>query len=78
MLRWISLMARHGGDGGPMVWYTPQFFIWLRSHTFMIEDFPYAGVNFRGDLDTSLPRGTDWDTSSKRSHFEFLCYLIFI
>ena len=62
-------MARHGDDGGPVVHYT-ELFIWLKNQIFMIEYFTYAGVDFRGDLDTSLPPGAQWDAIGKESNFE--------
>ena len=51
----VSLMARHGGDGGPIVRYTPWFLVWLRIQISMIEDLPYVGMDYRGDLDMALP-----------------------
>ena len=27
----------------------------------MVEDWPYAGTDFIGDLDLPLPEGEDWD-----------------
>jgi len=29
----------------------------------MIEDYPYAGMDFQGDLDLVLPEGAHWDIS---------------
>lgn len=57
MMRWVALMAHHGGDG-PVVRYTAKFFDWLGQHIVLIEDFSYVGMDYRGDLDIPLLDGT--------------------
>ena len=42
----------------------------------MIEDFPYAWVDFGGDPNTLLPPGTQWDALGKRSHFEVFFFFL--
>ena len=32
----------------------------------MIEDYPYAGMNFTGDLELVLPPGTQWGLDGKK------------
>jgi len=34
-----------------------------------MEDWPYSGTNFRGDLDMLLPDGEDFDDEGKKSFF---------
>ena len=65
-------MACHGGDGSSVVRFTPTYFMWLRNHVFTIEDFPYVGMDYRGDPETSLPPGAQWDESSKGIILMFL------
>lgn len=43
MLKWVTLMIRHGGGEGPTVRFTPNFFEWLENHIIMIKYFLYAG-----------------------------------
>jgi len=49
-------MDHHGGDG-LVVKYTLEFFVWLGQQIIMIEDFPYVGMDYRGDLYIPLPAG---------------------
>lgn len=70
MVCWVALMARHGGDDSLVVWFTPAYFMWLQNQVFPIEDFPYAGIHFIGDLELSLPPGAQWDESATLRRFE--------
>jgi hypothetical protein len=56
MLRWCQLMARH--VAGPIVRYDDRFFDWLQGQVVMVEDYAYAGLDFRGDPDLILPEDT--------------------
>ena len=56
MLRWVELMARTGG-GRVKRKYDARFFHWLDDQILMIEDYAYAGTDFRGDPDLPLPPG---------------------
>ena len=46
MLRWVEIMARIGG-GGAKVKFEAPFFHWLSDQILMIEDYAYAGTDFR-------------------------------
>ena len=61
-----------------MAW-RPEFFIWLRRQLIVVEDWPYAGTDFTGDLDLLLPEGEDWDEELGKNSFCFdvFMYLIF-
>jgi hypothetical protein len=37
----------------------------LENQVFSIQDFPYAGMDYRGDPDMALPPGEQWDESGK-------------
>ena len=41
--------------------WRPEFFGWLRRQLIVVEDWPYAGINFTGDPDIPLPDGEDCD-----------------
>ena len=43
------------------------FFEWWDSQIPMIEDYPYVGMDFRGDEDLVLPVGAHWDQLGKIS-----------
>ena len=60
MLRWIYVMAHHGGRGSKVV-YESLFFHWLRNQLLMIEDYAYEGAELCEDPDLPLPEGEEWD-----------------
>ena len=47
---------------------------WLDRQVIFIEDWPYAGIDFRGDPDMPLPVGEQWDDGGKTLDL----FLIFI
>ena len=49
MVRSVALMARHGIEGAEIVRFPSSYFRWLDRQIFVIEDFPYVGIDFRGD-----------------------------
>jgi hypothetical protein len=42
-----------------------DFFAWWRRQIVMVEDYPYARMDFRGSADLVLPEGAQWDASGK-------------
>ena len=53
--RWAHVMPR--GGGGRLVSWGALFLEWLECQTIFVEDWPYAGMDFRGDPDMQLPTG---------------------
>ena len=66
MSRWVDAMAGQHNGGGPRVTYGPTFFRWLRSQLLMVEDYTYAGTNFREDPDLPLLDGVEMDDRGKK------------
>jgi hypothetical protein len=60
---WTSLSPRLGSDSE---FKFGDFFAWLRCQLIVIEDFPYARVDFWGSMDLVLPVGEDWDASGEK------------
>ena len=56
MLRWVMVMARTRVGKGKVNFKSP-FFQWLSDHIIMVENYAYAGTNFRGYPDLPLPPG---------------------
>ena len=54
MLRWVRIMA-HTGAGRGKVKFRAPFFQWISDQILMIEDYAYAGIDFRGDPDLPVP-----------------------
>jgi hypothetical protein len=57
-------MTRH--VTGPIVRYDDRFFDSLQGQVLMIEDYPYAGLEFHGDPDLSLPEDAQWGDIGKK------------
>ena len=61
--RWAHVMPQ-GGGGRPVAWGI-YFQAWLERQTIFVEDWPYAGMDFRGDPDMLLLAGEQWDDGDK-------------
>ena len=70
MLRWVYVMARHGGRGSKVV-YKTVFFHWLRNQLLMIEDYGYEGPKFYEGLELPLPKGEDWYDQGKKDAINY-------
>ena len=66
--------------------YPTDFFPWWRRWIIAIDDYPYAEIDFQGDLDMPLPLGASYGDIGNESQtlffnfFEllnFLCFLIY-
>ena len=56
MLRWVEVMARHGG-GRPTIKYGAPLFCSLRNQLLMIKDCAYAGTDLCRDPELALLKG---------------------
>ena len=65
LMRWVAVMARHPEEGSNIVRFPHEYFHWLENQAFAIQDFPYAGMDYRGDQDMALPPGEQWDDLGK-------------
>ena len=45
---------------------TIVFFYWLQGQVVMVEDYAYAGLDFRGDPDLVLPEDAQWGNIGKK------------
>jgi hypothetical protein len=58
--RWSSFLVRHGGGEGSHYFTVQAAQIW-RQMPQVILQYPYAGVDFRGDPNMVLPPGEVFD-----------------
>ena len=56
-------MGRHAGQS-PVVFST-TFFTWFKRQIVAIDEYAYAGVDFRGDPDLVLLEGAQWGAIGK-------------
>jgi hypothetical protein len=74
--RWARVMPR--GGGGRSVSWGLCFREWLESQVIFVEDWPYAGIDFRGDPDMPLPAGEQWDDGGMTLDFFIFVYMMFL
>ena len=74
MLKWVTLMACHGGGEGPMIRYTPEFFESLENKIIVIKDFLYVCMDYTSDPYMTLLAGMYWVNLSKNSNFGFFFF----
>jgi hypothetical protein len=70
---WCDLMSQH--LAGPIIKYNDTFFYWLEPQILMIDDYAYARLDFRHDLDLVLPEGSHWGDLGKIFFFSFMVFL---
>ena len=63
--RWVDMMKRLGGSEVPQTTWHDEFFLWWGEHIIAVDDYPYAGMDFRGDPDLLLPPGAAWGAVGK-------------
>jgi hypothetical protein len=74
MAQWIEVMRRQGG-GRVSTPYNDDFFFWWRRQVISLDDYPYAGIDFRGDPDMPLPPGATYgDIGNKFLNISFFLY----
>ena len=56
-------MARNVGQ--LQVSSSDTFFEWFNHQQMVYAEYPYAGMDFRGDLDLVLPAGEQWGVIGK-------------
>ena len=61
MLKWLGLLIQLGGGRQPH--FLEDFFSRLDQDILVVDDYGYAGIDFRHDPDLVLPEGEDWDAS---------------
>ena len=80
-LRWADAMRRLGG-GRVSNPYLADFFPWWQRQIVAIDDYPYAGIDFRGDPDMPQPLGSTYGYIGNVSRpslkkFELLNFFVF-
>lgn len=74
MRRWTQLWYHL--EGGPPRHYDEDFFDWWTHVTFCVNEYCYANMDYRGDLDLPLPMDAQWGTLVCFQFF-FFVYMIF-
>ena len=54
-------MKHLGGRDVSRTDFDDDFFSWWEQQIIILDDYPYAGMDFRGDPDMGLPSGDAWD-----------------
>ena len=67
---WADVMHRLGG-GRVSNAYPADFFPWWWRQIVAIDEYPYAGIDFRGDPDMPLPPGSAYGDIGNESQPSF-------
>ena len=70
-------MKRLGGSEVPRTTWDDEFFLWWIEQIIAVDDYPYAGMDFRGDPVLVLPPDAAWGAVGKFLQ-KFLTYMIFL
>jgi hypothetical protein len=74
---WIEVMRRQGGCRVATP-YNDDFFLWWWRQIIALDEYPYARIDFRGDLDMPLPPGNAYGAIGKSFYiFHFFCIFVF-
>ena len=82
MQRWVDHMSRHAGQSH--ISFYDTLFGWFDRQEMVYSNYPYAGMDFRGDPDLVLPAGEQWGAIGKFFdhipiyNFSFIMSLCFI
>ena len=63
--RWGEIFLCHRGGDIVQSVYDDDFYTWWEQQLPALEQFPYAGLDFRGDPDLILPPGAIWGDMGK-------------
>ena len=63
MQQWVDHMARHAGQS--KITFIDAFFRWFERQDMAFSEYPYIGMDFRGDPDLVLPDGEQWGDLGK-------------
>ena len=76
-----DMMKKLGGSEVPRTTWYDELFQWWREQIITVDEYPYAGMDFRGDPDLVLPPGEAWGAVGKfaifylYNFFEFFQYV---
>jgi hypothetical protein len=69
-------MRRQGG-GRVATPYNDDFFFWWRRQIIALDDYPYVGIDFRGDPHMPLPPRATYGTIGKQ-YFLYISFFVFL
>jgi hypothetical protein len=73
MVQWTEMMRWQGGGRVPTP-YNDDFFHWWRRQIISLDDYPYAGIDFKGDPDMPLPPGTTYRDIGMSNFFKYFIF----
>ena len=58
--------------------YNNEFFFWWSHQVMALADYPYGGIDFRGDPDMPLPPGSTYGDISMQNFLTISFFCIFV
>ncbi|MCY6524802.1 hypothetical protein, partial [Actinobacillus pleuropneumoniae] len=75
MQRWVDFMAKLAGQS--QISFSDAFFEWFDRQEMFYAEYPYVGMDFRGDPNLVLPAGEQWGAIGKISdHITVYCFCL--
>jgi len=68
MARWTEVMRWLGGGRVPTP-YNDEFYFWWCWQMIALDDYPYVGIDFKGDMDMQLPPGSSYGDIGMKHFF---------
>ena len=77
MAWWIEVM-RCQGDVKVLTSYNNEFLFWCSRQVMALKEYPYAWIDFRGDLDMPLPPGASYGNIGNKIFLNISFFCIFV
>jgi hypothetical protein len=81
----LAIQPWHGGRGDEAVGggrvptpYNEDFLYWWRRQVIALDDYPYEGIDFRGDPDMPLPPGSAYGDIGMSKSFYIFHFFVFL
>jgi hypothetical protein len=58
--------------------YNDEFFFWWSQQVMALEDYPYEGIDFRGDPNIPLPPGSSYGDIDMQMFLNISFFCIFV
>jgi hypothetical protein len=76
-MAWWTKVMRWQGRGRVPTPYNEDFFYWWRRQVISLDDYPYEGIDFKGDPDMLLPPRAAYGDIGMSKCFTYFIFLYF-
>jgi hypothetical protein len=76
-MEWWNKVMRWQGGGRVLTPYNDDFFFWWSWQVIALDEYPYAGIDIKGDLDMPLPLGSAYGDIGMSKFFKYFIFMYF-